>query len=288
MSKRPHLFKLNDSHSVAAIHQAIQASSSIQEAAAQLKLGDWITLATHLSKFILDGELLTFASFKKITVERAEEIWGEGYQQPMLANDISINSYSPVYLHSVARDCKTIRKAAIILGVRDYTFDRFLARHHLNFKDFRELSREAFIEIFGDVLELEVKEQRVNLTPAVPLKTLDNDILDRELAINHSDRAELDFNNLGNKRRGIDSLVDLTSTKRITPSRAAVQENVDWDSLFVCDSLDEFDNLYSTAGSSLTPIARSSKVYSFFGSPITLKQLSSEEESLNLTKCSSL
>jgi hypothetical protein len=167
---------LNDRHSVAMIHQAIINNISVAEASKDLGLKDPIILASHLGKFVLDGEVLNFRSFKELSLERAREIWGSKYQQPMFATEIKVRDYSAFHIYQVIRNTKTIREAASLLGIRDHSLERLLWEHkfenkRLTFKSLKNmyLTGLQLSKIFVDVCPLDAPEQRINLTPDVPL-----------------------------------------------------------------------------------------------------------------------
>jgi hypothetical protein len=163
-------------YTVASIHHAILNHISLADAAKHLGLKDPIILSSHLGKFILNGEILNFASFKALSVENAKEIWGARYKEQMIAPEIRLRAYSAFHIYQVIRHTSNIREAACHLGIRDHSLDRLLAQckfenKRLFFRSLKDLDLTAsqLRKIFKDVGLTYALEQRINLTPDVPV-----------------------------------------------------------------------------------------------------------------------
>jgi len=178
-------YALNKQHTVATIHQAILENDSPAKAAKQLNLGDMSTLNVHLGKFILDDQILSFDRFKLISVERAQQIWGEDYHQTLMAPHISINDYAVAHIHDVACHSKNIRQAGNKLGIRDHSIQRFLSQYSykgnlLTFKMFQSLIKDELIAIFKEKYFSHPPEPRKNLTPDISPRSMSSDELMEE------------------------------------------------------------------------------------------------------------
>ena len=160
------------------IHQVILAASNISEAATVLGVGI-VTLASHLSKFIVDGELLSFDVFKRLSVELAKQIWGADYRKAMVAPLIELKGYAGSYLHEIARCSQSVREAAIKLGVMDHTLTRYLSKFSFNgnkltFHIFKKLSVTQAADVFGGAYDQFNPSQRKNLTSYIRITNSDD------------------------------------------------------------------------------------------------------------------
>jgi hypothetical protein len=167
-------YTLNRTSTVAKIHQAIIKSDTVRNASKKLGLADPIILASHLGKFILDGKILDFDSFKELSVERAKVIWGHKYAQPLSAPKIRMAYYSAIHIYEAVKYFDTIRVAASNLGVRDHSLARFIENFSyenkkLTFKRLKSLNltHEELALIFIEHEPLIDGEPRCNLTPEV-------------------------------------------------------------------------------------------------------------------------
>ena len=164
------------------IHRVISTSSNLKLAAVRLGVGS-VTLASHLSKFTVDGELLCFDFFKQMSVHRAKKIWGDDYFKEMIAPEIDIKAYTGAHIHEIARSSATIREAAIKLGVMDHTLARHLRKfrfrgRQLLFKDFKKLSLIEAAAVLGDTYDQFSPSQRKNLTSKRPIAVSEDAISD--------------------------------------------------------------------------------------------------------------
>ena len=162
-------------HTVEHIHQVVRQAMDINEAAIKLRVEN-VTLSSHLSKFILDGELLNFSRLQQVTVERAHQVWGDDYEQAMCTPLIDIKGYTGAHIHEISLSTKTVRDAAIKLGVRDHTVTRHLRTFfyngkRLNFRVLSLLSDTQAREAFGDRYDPDIPSQRIDLTPNIPMST---------------------------------------------------------------------------------------------------------------------
>lgn len=186
-------------YTVASIHHAILNNISVADAAKYLGLKDPIILSSHLGKFILNGEILTFTSFKALSVKSAKEIWGVRYKEQMTAPKIRVRDYSAFHIYQVIRHTSNIREAACHLGIRDHSLDRLLAQcvfenKRLFFRTFKDLDLSAsqLRKIFKNFCPINAPEQRMNLTPDIPLSFWGTAILEQNQELD----MEEDFDTL--------------------------------------------------------------------------------------------
>lgn len=167
-------YALIQSKSVKEIHRAIRNSFTPAIAAEELNLSDGTALNSHLGKFILDGEVLSFAQFKALPVKRAENIWGIHYNRSMLAPVIHVDQYAGAHIYHIVCHSKTIREAASKLGIRDHALKRHLNKYLaeekvLEFDDLKKCTEQQARQIFGSDYEATHPEQRHNLTPQIQM-----------------------------------------------------------------------------------------------------------------------
>ena len=170
LKKRSNVPGTIQQQSIKDIHWAVRQSFTAKIAAETLNIGDVSTLTSHLGKFILDGEILNFSSFKALSVQRAKRLWGTLYQQPMMAPVIQMNHYSGHHIYFIVCHSKTIREAASKLGTRDHSLERYLNTFSYKgkpctFLDLKFCTERQARAIFSDKFNGLFSEQRYNLTP---------------------------------------------------------------------------------------------------------------------------
>jgi len=173
MPKKANLFS-QSKNSVRTIHHAIRENQTSPLAARVLGFADAYELSAFLGRFILDGEVLTVSQLRSLSIKRAQEILGRSYDLEMRAPIINLKNYSAAHLDYIAKTSDNVQIAAARLGFGPHALIYLLAQytyqgHQLTFTMLKNMLESEVRDVFGADYTTTHPEQRLNLTPIMPM-----------------------------------------------------------------------------------------------------------------------
>ena len=233
------------------IHEAILTCGEDKKKLARfLNVSDIVTVPTHLGKFLFNGLPLTIYQLNALSVEEASAQMGSNYDTKLDEIQPNVEAYPVNYLHYVCSITERIRSAAILLGLRDHTIQRYLSQFTYNgiplkFDAFRQVSPDEATACLRNKnpvkigkkpkwFEKTLSHERFNLTPEIPenkagLADMGNPIFFCKIPLKKSDyvltawRSDEDESNQPEPSVVLPSN-DKPSKKRKIPARSATED----------------------------------------------------------------
>jgi DNA-binding protein Fis len=141
-------------YTIAKIHEAILNTNNITEATALLGIPH-TTLSSHLAKFCIEGQPISYELMKSFSIEIAQFLWGEAYNKPMDAR-INLNNCAFSFIHEQILKANDMKQASSFLGVTPLTLMAYLGRiiienEPLTFERLNQMSIESAKGLLGEL-----------------------------------------------------------------------------------------------------------------------------------------
>jgi hypothetical protein len=149
------------------VHEEIQQSTNATNAAGRLGVKPR-TLASHLGRFMFQGNSLNYQFFKGISLEKGAQIFGERYESPMEFSRVDLKKLTLRMIHEAIQYTDSLDQAAIRLGDNTSTFASHLGKFFyqgdsITYEFLKALSLENGAEIFGARYESPMNALRMDL-----------------------------------------------------------------------------------------------------------------------------
>jgi len=154
-------------YTLSEVHEAIQKSTSLCNAAGRLGVQD-STFAAHLGRFKYQGNSLTYEFLKGVPLEKGSQNFGDCYESPMNVSRVDLKKCTLRQVHEAIKKSKSLSEAAGLLGVYDPTLGRHLGKfmykdNPLTYEFLKGIPLENGSEIFGERYESLMEGSRVDL-----------------------------------------------------------------------------------------------------------------------------
>jgi DNA-binding protein Fis len=153
-------------YTVAEIHDVILNTNNLTEASRLLAVRH-CTLRSHLAKFCIEDQPISYELVKSCSIEMAQFLWEEAYNKPMDAR-INLNNFAFSFIHEQILKANDMKQAASFLGVTPLTLMTYLGRiiiedEPLTFERLNQISIERAKELFGERYEQSLQTKAPNL-----------------------------------------------------------------------------------------------------------------------------